>query len=107
MANAFAVMLATLRHDPHQSVEIRYRPQSGAPLAPFRANFIEPDVDQQLQTAKVRDRKRFLSVSQSDLPDPAVGDQVEIPTGGPLYDVADFTCGDGRRLEWHITVAPA
>jgi hypothetical protein len=104
MANAFAVMLNTLRRDPHQSVEVRYRPKSGAPFT-CRANFIEPDVEQQLQTTKVRDRKRFLSVNQSDVPNPVVGDQVEIPTDGPLYDVADFKSGDGHRLEWHITVA--
>jgi len=105
VADPFAALQATLRNDPSLSVAIVYRPKTGG-VIPCRANYAEPDVTAQLQTAKVRDRKRVLSVSQSDVEQPANGDEVEIPAGGMLYRVVDFDGADVRRLGWNITVAP-
>lgn len=99
------MMRDTIRNDPNTSVEVVYRPKAGGTI-PCRANFVEPDITVPLQTAKVRDRKRYLSVSQSDVIVVVNGDQVEIPAGGALYNVVDFDCKDPLRLDWHITVAP-
>jgi len=106
MADPFDALQATLRNDPSVSVAIIYRPKVGGIIA-CRANYVEPDLEAQLQTVKIRDRQRILAVSQSDISDPKVGDEVEIPAGGLLYRVADFKGADARRMDWQITVAPA
>ena len=103
--NAFAAALATLTGDPNLGVDILYVPNAGTPIS-CRAVAAEPDIDEKLTTAKIRDVKRTLLIQASDVPAPARNDTVQFPPSTAPYRVVDFKANDPQRLAWKLDVAP-
>jgi hypothetical protein len=98
---AFGVLLDSLLDNPDLGVDIVYTPASGSPVS-CRASFAQPDMEAQLATSRVRDRKRWLLVKQSDIAQPAKGAQVAI--GTDTLRVLDFWATDPSRLTWTLSL---
>ena len=101
---SFSALLDVLLSDPNLGIDVVYRPLMGAPV-PCRAAFANPDIEQQLATARVRARKRWLIVKSADVAQPSKDDMIEIPVGGAEFRVLNFSANDPMRLTWRIEVA--
>ncbi|HEY1630801.1 MAG TPA: hypothetical protein VGF56_05765 [Rhizomicrobium sp.] len=103
--SAFGVMLATLFSDPNLGMDIVYCPAAGGAIA-CRGAYAQPDIETQIQSAQIRDRKRVLLVRACDIAQPADNDTVQVPAGSAPFRLLNFNANDPMRLTWRLELAP-